>query len=148
MKGQAGGILFYENQKILSKVLHLHSTPDDNEIILLEFSIKGLKWLGAYKAPSQNDKYYIENLPKNFDELTRQYDKTMLIRDFNLTTENKNLKTFINAFNLKCLINKPISFQSENPPSIDLILTNKNYLSIQRSSQWESPVTIALLQYL
>ena len=135
MKGQAGGMLFYENQKILSKVLHPHSTPDDNEIILLEFSIKGLKWLGAYKAPSQNDKYYIENLPKNFDELTRQYGETMLIGDFNLTTDNKNLKTFINAFNLERLINKPISFQSEDPPSIDLILTNKNYLSIQRSSQ-------------
>ena len=101
MKGQAGGILFYENQKIPSKVLHLHSTPDDNEMKLLEFSIKGLKWLGAYKAPSQNDKYYIENLPKNFDKLTRQYDKTMLIGDFNLTTDNKNLKTFINAFNLE-----------------------------------------------
>ena len=94
-------MLFYENQKILSKVLHPHSTPDDNEIILLEFSIKGLKWLGAYKAPSQNDKYYIENLPKNFDELTRQYGETMLIGDFNLTTDNKNLKTFINAFNLE-----------------------------------------------
>ena len=34
---------FYENEKIPSKVLQLNSTPDDNEVILLEFSIKGLK---------------------------------------------------------------------------------------------------------
>ena len=130
-----GGILFYENEKIPSKVLHLNSTHDDNEVILLEFSTKGLKWLcvGAYKAPSQNGKYFIENLPKNFDELTCQYDKTMFSEDFNLTTDNKNLKTFINTLNLECLIKKPTCFQSENPPCIDLILTNKNYLSIQRS---------------
>ena len=53
-----GGILFYVNENIQSKVLHLNSTPGHNEVILLEFSIKGLKWLctGVFKAPSQNDK--------------------------------------------------------------------------------------------
>ena len=40
-----GGILFYVNENIPSKVLQLYSTPDDNKdtSILLEFSIKGLK---------------------------------------------------------------------------------------------------------
>ena len=52
------GILFYANENIPSKVLHLNSAPDDNEVVLLEFSINGLKWLwiGVYKAPSQNEK--------------------------------------------------------------------------------------------
>ena len=131
----SGGILFYENEKIPSKVLQRNSTTD--EVILLDFSIKGLEWLciGAYKAPSQNDKYFIDILPKNLGELTFQYDKTMLIGDFNLTTHNENLETFMNAFNLESLINKPTCFQSENPSCIDLILTNKNYLNIQRSFQ-------------
>ena len=53
-----GGIPFYVNENIPFKVLHLNSAPDDNEVILLEFSIKELRWLciGVYKAPSQNDK--------------------------------------------------------------------------------------------
>ena len=38
-----GGILFYVNENIPSKVLHLNSTPNDNEVIALEFSIKSLK---------------------------------------------------------------------------------------------------------
>ena len=49
----------------------------------------------------------------------------MLIGDFNLTVNNKNLGVFMNTFNLDSLINKPTCFQSANPTCIDLILTNK-----------------------
>ena len=42
-----------------------------------------------------------------------------------VTTENKNLEVFMNSFGLACLIKKPLCFQSKNPISIDLILTNK-----------------------
>ena len=50
---------------------------------------------------------FIKNLTKNLGELTCQYDKTTLIGDFNLTTDNENLEIFNGAFNLECLINKP-----------------------------------------
>ena len=52
----------------------------------------------------------------------------MLIGDFNMTIENKNLEFFMNSFGLESLIKKPTCFQSKNPSCIDLILTNKNYL--------------------
>ena len=52
----------------------------------------------------------------------------MLVNDFNMTIENKNLEVFINWFGLECLIKKPMCFQSKNPNHIDLILTNKKYL--------------------
>ena len=38
-----GGILFNVNENIPPKVLHLNSTPNDNEVILLKVSIRGLK---------------------------------------------------------------------------------------------------------
>ena len=61
------GILFNVNENIPSKVLHLNSNPKDNDVILLKFSIRGLKRLciGVYKAQSQNDKYFPNNLSKN-----------------------------------------------------------------------------------
>ena len=34
-----GEILFHVNENVSSTDLHLNSTPDDNEVILLEFSI-------------------------------------------------------------------------------------------------------------
>ena len=52
----------------------------------------------------------------------------MLIRNFNLTVNNKNLGVFMNTFYLDSLINKPTRFQSANPTCIDLILTNKKSL--------------------
>ena len=119
-----GGLIFYINEQIPSKVLTLESIPRDTEIILLDFTVKNRKWLciGLYKPPSQNVKYFLDHLSKTLGQLTCQYDKTILIRDFNLTVENNNLKNFMNTFDLECLIKKPTCFQFSNARCIDLIL--------------------------
>ena len=77
---------------------------------------------------SQNEKYFLDHLSKTLGQLTCQYDKTILIGDFNLTVENNNLENFMNAFDLECLIKKPTCFQSSNPRCIDLILPSKKEL--------------------
>ena len=78
-----------------------------------------------YRAPSQNEKYFIELLSKTLGQLSCQYDKTMLIGDFNLTINNKRLQNVTTTFDLECLIKKQSCFQSSNPTSIDLIFTSK-----------------------
>ena len=72
-----------------------------------------------------NEKYFIDHLSKTLGQLTCQYNKTMLIEDFNLTIDNKSLENFISTFDLEFLIKKPTCFQSSNTTCIDLILTNK-----------------------
>ena len=54
-----GGLMFYANEQIFSKVLSLGSIPMDIELILLEFTVKSRTWLciGIYRSPSQNEKY-------------------------------------------------------------------------------------------
>ena len=108
-----GGLMFYVNEQIPSKVLSLESIPMDIELILV------------YRPPSQNKKCFIDHLSKTLGQLSRQYDKTVLIGDFNLTIDNKSLENFMTTFDLECLIKKPTCFQSSNPTCIDLILTNK-----------------------
>ena len=57
----------------------------------------------------------------------------MLIEDYNLTTDDKNLETFLNTLNLEFLINKSACVQPENQSCIDLILTKKelfNHLEV------------------
>ena len=54
-----------------------------------------------------------------------EYKNVMLIVDFRLTAENKNLEIFMSTFDLECLIKKPTCFQSTSPSRVDLILTNK-----------------------
>ena len=82
-----GELMFYVDEQIPSKVLSLRSIPMDIELILLEFTFKNRKWLciGVYRPPSQNKKYFIDHLSKTLGQLNCQYDKTMLIGDFNLT---------------------------------------------------------------
>ena len=123
----SGGLMFYVNEQIPSKVLSLESIPMDIKLILLEFTVKNQRWLcvGIYRPPSQNEKYFIDHLSKTLGQLSRQYDKTVLIGDFNLTIDNKSLENFMTTFDLECLIKKPTCFQSSNPTCIDLILTNK-----------------------
>ena len=78
-----------------------------------------------YRPPSQNEKYFIEILSKTLGQLSCQYDKTMLIGDFNLMINNERLQNLMTTFDLECLIKKPTCFQSSNPTCIDLILTSK-----------------------
>ena len=103
-----GGLMFCVNEQIPSKVLSLESILMDIELFLLEFTFKNQRLLciGIYRPPSQNEKYFIDHLSKTLGQLTCQYDKTMLIGDFNLTIDNKSLENFMNTFNIECLIKK------------------------------------------
>ena len=68
---------------------------------------------------------FLKFFQRSFSKLC-QYDNIMLIRDFNLTVNNKNLELFTNIFNLESLIRKPTCFQSISQTCIDLIPTNHN----------------------
>ena len=123
-----GGLLFYINENIPCKLLNDKIIPSDIEMIMFEFLVKTRKWLciGLYKSPSQNENYFLDVLSKVLSKRICLY--AMLIEDFNLTVNNKNLGVLMNTFNLDGLINKPTCFQSANPTCIDMILTNKKIL--------------------
>ena len=113
-----GGLMFYVNEQISSKVLSLESIPVNIELIFLEFTVKIEGGCVLYRPPYQNEKYFIDHLSKTLGQLSRQYDKTVLIGDFNLTIDNKSLENFMTTFDLECLIKKPTCFQSSNPSCI------------------------------
>ena len=55
---------------------------------------------------------------------TSIYDKIMLMGDFNLTVENKNLKVFMSTFDSECLIKKLHVFNLVTlPPSKHFLFT-------------------------
>ena len=94
---------------------------------MTEFSIKPRIWLcvGLKKTHSQNENHFLNKLSLVINRLTCQYENFILISDFNMTTENRNLEDFMNSLGL---IKKPTCFQSKNLSCIDLILTNKKDL--------------------
>ena len=57
-----------------------------------------------YRPPSQIEKYFIEHLSKTLGQLSCQYDKTMLIGDFNLMVNNKRLQNVMTTFDYDSFI--------------------------------------------
>ena len=99
-----GGIMFYINENIPCKTVNAEGLPNDCEITLIELSIKSRKWLciGLYKPPSQNEKYFLGNLSLALIKMSCEYENVMLIGDFYLPVENKNLEVFMNTSDLEC----------------------------------------------
>ena len=56
-----GGILCFINENITSKNVNVEGIEKDCNIVLIEFSIKTLKWLyiGLYKPPSRSETIFL-----------------------------------------------------------------------------------------
>ena len=122
-----GGLLLYINEILLGKINSSYKFKKNSEIILFEFSVSNKKWLllGDYKPPSQNDLSFINELNLALNFFRPIYENLVLLGDFNMSTENPNLKNFMCSFDLDSVINWPTCYKSINPTCIDLILTNK-----------------------
>ena len=109
------------NENIPCKTVNFEGLSDWCEFALIKLSIKSQKWLciGLYKPPSQNEKYFIENLSLALTKLSCEYENIMLITDFNFTVENKNLEVFMN--NLVWNVLLKILFAFKLPVQVVLI---------------------------
>ena len=123
-----GGLILYVNEDIPGKIINSYNFKGGSEIIAFEFSISNKKWLllGNYKPPSQNELSFINEIKLSLNFFSSSYENFLLLGDFNLFTENSNIKCLLNTFDLESLIKIPTCYKSlSSPTSIDLILTNK-----------------------
>ena len=122
-----GGLLLYVKENLPGKIINCYKFKVNSKIILFEFNVSNKKWLllGNYRPPSQNDLSFISELNLALNFFSPIYENFVLLGDFNLSTENPNLKNFMCSFDLESLIDSPTCYKSINPTCIDLILTNK-----------------------
>ena len=118
------------NENIPCRELTTEQINSNFAIIFLEITLRARKWLviELYKPPNQKEEYYLKNLSVALNNYLSEYEHIILLRDFNLSTSNKNLADLMTLFILESLTNTPTCFQSDKPRCIDLILTNKNSL--------------------
>ena len=121
------GLLLYVNENLPGKIINSYNFKENSEIILSEFSVSNKKWLllGNCRPSSQNDLSFINELNLALNFFSPVYENFVLLCDFNLSTENPNLKNFMCSFHLESLIESPTCYQSTNPICTGLILTNK-----------------------
>ena len=122
-----GGLLLYVNENLPGKTINSYKFKENSEVILFEFSVSNKEWLllGNYKPHSENDLSFINKLNLALNFFSPICENFVLFGDFNMSTENSNLKNFMCSFDLESLINSPTCYKSINPTCIDLILTNK-----------------------
>ena len=88
------------------------------------------KWLlfGIYKTPFQNDIEFLNRISSVIDYYLQTYENILAIGDFNLSVDSSHLESFMQAYDLSCLIKKPTCCKSDTPSCTDLILTNRKSL--------------------
>ena len=122
-----GGILIYIKEGIPAREISLmESMSKYIEAKALEINFHKVKWLlfGIYRAPSQAETFFLDEISKNIEHYCTKYKNFLVIGDFNLTERNLVLKEFMQRLNFKNVIKEPTCFKSDSPTCIDLILTS------------------------
>ena len=96
-------------------------------MFFIEINLGSNKWLlgCSYNPHRDNITPHLGNISTALDKLSTDYENVILLGDFNVEVEEKNLSNFMSVHNLKTLIKQKTCFKNpENPTCIDLILTN------------------------
>ena len=120
--------MFYISENVPCKTVNDEGLPMTVKSLWLNYLLKvgnGSALVSTSPFHKMFHKYFYENLSLVLTKMSCEYKNVLLIGDFNLTVENKNLEVFMNTLDLECLIKEPTCFQSTSPSCIDLILTNK-----------------------
>ena len=100
---RGGGILIYVREDISSKQLTRHTFKHDIEGLFLELNLNKYKLLvlGTYHPPSQDNQYYLDSISNSLDLYLRDYDRFMLIGDFNILDSEQYLLDFASQYDAK-----------------------------------------------
>ena len=79
--------------------------------MFIEINLRKCKWLllGTYHPPSQSDKYYFEQIGTALDVYNMNYDKMLLVGDFNAEEYEKYLGSFLYDYDLKNLVKEKLA---------------------------------------
>ena len=89
-------------------------------------NLRNEKWLLGFPYNPHEDKInsYLNNLSTALDKLWKDFENTILLRDFNVEVENKYMSEFMSVYSLRNLVKQKTFFKNpENLSRIDLILT-------------------------
>ena len=122
-----GGILIYIREDLPSKELVKHNF--DIEGIFFELNLNKYKvlLLGTYRPPNQDKGYYFDSISKSLDLYLGNYERFILLGDFNTKDTEQILVDFNQQYDSKNIVKDPTCFKNvDNPSTIDLIITNSS----------------------
>ena len=123
----SGGLLVYVKNGLPSSRLKGFSLPNDIQIIPIEIRLNNSKWLviSIYRPPKKDLEYLLANLTKILDFY--DFDRCLLIGDFNTNPENDSLRLFMESQLLYNHVKFKTCFKANQGSCIDLILSNQKH---------------------
>ena len=101
-----GGILLYVKNNITATLLTSYTLPEDIEALFVEIVIGNFKWLFccSYNPHKSMITYHLQEIGKGLEFYTSNYEKILLMGDFNSEMSETSMNLFCNLYNLKCLV--------------------------------------------
>ena len=114
----------YVKSTLPARQLTRFVTPGDIQAIPIELNLRNERCLvvSIYRPPSQNNKYFINEL---IDYYSQEYNKHVIMGDFNMKPSDKIITDFIDEHIYKNLIKSKTCFKGPQGTCIDLLFTNK-----------------------
>ena len=126
---KGGGILLYVRQNIPSKYLKKVPVNESFEGFFVELNLRSKKWLLGclYNPHKEKTTSHLINLSTALDKLSTDYENIILLGDFNVEVEKKNMFKFKSVYSLRNLVKQRICIKNpENSSCVDLIFTNSS----------------------
>ena len=98
--------MIFVRDDIPTKEIKIKFLPSNIVCLFIELNIRKTKWLivGCYHPPSQNDNYFFYNLSKALDSLNSNYEKFLLVGDFNSEDHETEITNFLNNYKAKNIV--------------------------------------------
>ena len=105
--------MIYIREDIPSKQLSKHNFTKDIEGIFVEINLRKTKWLlfGSYHPPKNSDQDYFEQVGLALDTYN-DYDKFLLVGDFNAEDSEPCLKNFLYQYDAKNIVKQKTCFKA------------------------------------
>ena len=123
-----GGLIVFMRDDLTCRELKPRVLYPELECTFLEVRIRHNKWLVVvgYNPQKENINYFLEKVSLEVDKLLSKYENLLMLGDWNSAVTEECMSQFCDMYDLENLIKEPTCFKStENPSSIDVILTNK-----------------------
>ena len=100
--------------------------PSNIQVIPFEIDLRKEKWLvgSIYKAPSQENKYFLQYLTNMLEFYSTRYDEVIIPGDFNIEAENRVMKDFLQERTCYNMMKQNTCFKGDRGSCIDLLIAN------------------------
>ena len=127
-----GGILLYVREDIPTNLTEVETKPI--ECFYAEINLLNDKWLRNCSYSPHKNMNHLRALSEKLDISSTSYGNFIILGDFNIETEEQQIKDFCDNYSLKSHIRQPTCYKSpSNPTCIDLILTSAPHKAVRFS---------------